>query len=85
MTAPKFDNVLVRPSVRMFINNRMIGPNDAVKTFHFTGDVLPKNTELAEAPVEPVKKAPLNGDTKPADAKAAVKAKAAGITGAEPA
>lgn len=83
--APKFDNVEVRALARMFIGGRMIGPGEkAGATFRFTGDVLPAKTVLAAEPEAPRQKAaPSNGDTKPADAKAAVKAKAAGISGSD--
>lgn len=84
--SPKFDNVELRALSRMFIGGRMVGPGEkAGSTFRFTGDELPGNAVLTSEPEAPVKKVPLNGDTKPADAKAAVKAKAAGISGSDPA
>jgi hypothetical protein len=80
MVAPKFDGVEVRPLKRAFIGNRMIGPDEQVKTYKFTGDELPANTILADEPVPPEPKL-TSADTRPADARAAVKKKAQGITG----
>ena len=82
--SPKFDNVELRALSRMFIGGRMVGPGEkAGATFRFTGDELPGNTAMASEPEVVEKPKPLNGDTKPADAKAAVKAKAAGVTGSD--
>lgn len=76
----KFDKVEVRPLKRVFMNGRMIGPNDPVKTYVFTGDELPPNTLLADAPV-PAEPKLMAVDTRPADARLAAKRKAQGITG----
>jgi hypothetical protein len=82
--SPKYDNVEVRALSRMFVGGRMVGPGEkGGATFRFTGDELPGNTALAAEPEPAVKAKPLNGDTKPADAKAAVKAKAAGASGSD--
>lgn len=82
---PKFVDVEVRALSRMFVGGRMLGPSEkAGSTFRFTGDELPGNTELVgDAPTPVAKAKPLNGDTKPADARAAVKAKAAGVSGSD--
>jgi hypothetical protein len=80
MTAPKFEDVEVRPLKRVFMNGRMIGPMETAKTYRFTGDELPANTILADEPVPP--EPPVtSADTKPADARAAMRKKAKGITG----
>lgn len=82
---PKFVDVEVRALSRMFVGGRMVGPGEkAGAVFRFTGDELPGNTELVgEKPNVAEKAKPRNGDTKPADAAAAVKAKAAGINGSD--
>lgn len=80
MDAPKFDKVMVVAVRAGFYGNAMRMPG---KAFAFTGNVLPKWAALAASapPIEPPK--PLNGDTKPKDAQAAVRKKAAGATGAD--
>lgn len=58
-----------------FYNGAMVHPG---QTFMFTGKVLPKWAKPAsEKPIVP-KAPPLNGDTKPKDAQAAVKKKVLG-------
>jgi hypothetical protein len=77
----KFENVEVRPLKRVFIDGRMVGPQDKLNTYRFTGDELPANTILADEPVPIAPKPAVSADTRPADARLAVKRKAQGITG----
>jgi len=84
MAEPKYQDAAVRATTRMFHGGRLIGPGEkAGATFRFTGDKLPAGVVLVDEPVVEAKAKPLNGDTKPADARAAVKAKAAGISGSD--
>lgn len=65
---------------RAFYDNRLLDRGDS---FEFHGEKVPKwarepAAAVAELKVEPM---PMNGDTKPKAAAAAVKRKAAGLTG----
>lgn len=78
--APKFDGVKVVVKRTGFYGNalRPIG-----SSFKFTGNKLPSWVVLADDPeaTKTEKAKPLNGDTKPKDAQAAVKAKASAASG----
>lgn len=80
MSAPTFDRVMVVAVRTGFYENAIRMPG---KAFQFTGNKLPKWAVLAkDAPaIEPPK--PLNGDTKPKNAQAAVRKKAQGATGSD--
>lgn len=72
--APKFDDVEVVVTKRIFYKNSLREPGFK---FKFTGEKLLNGTALAADAPAPAKAKPLNGDTKPKDTQAAVQQKAA--------
>jgi hypothetical protein len=76
--APKYQGVQLVAIRAGFYGNAL---RDTGAKFNFTGNVLPKwAVEADKAPAVPPKAPPLNGDTKPIDARAAVAKKAKDAT-----
>ncbi len=75
---PEFSNVELVAIRTGFYGNAL---RDVGTRFRFTGNKLPSWAVPVETAAKPAKAKPLNGDTKPKDAQAAVQHKAAEANG----